>query len=269
MNKLSLNELQKVEFDILRHFALFCENHNINYFLSNGTLLGAVKYKGFIPWDDDIDVFVPREDYDRLLKIYEDSAQYKLFSFEKDGKFHYPFAKLCDVTTKKVMPELRNIDAIPGVEMDIFPLDCWHQDYENARKEVKSISREIVFLQASQLKVSPVKNKMKSLVWELVAVYARFRTSKYFDRKIIKKSRSNKRDNPAYVGCKSWCLYGEREIIPAEIFADTVEVEFEGEKFKAPIGYDTYLRSLYGDYEKDPPLEKQKSRHIFTAYRIT
>ena len=269
MNELSLEELKKVEFDILKHFVAFCNKHNIKYYLSNGTLLGAVKYKGFIPWDDDIDVFVPREDYDRLLKIYEDSAKYKLFSFEKDGRFHYPFAKLCDVTTKKVLPEFRSCDAIPGVEMDIFPLDCWKSDYEKARKEVQNISRDILFLQASQYKRSPTQKRIKALMWYLISVYARLRTGKHFNKRIVKKSKSNKQNNPTYVGCKAWCIYGEREIIPAEVFADTVEVEFEGEKFKAPIGYDTYLRSLYGDYEKDPPLEKQKTHHTFTAYKIT
>ena len=269
VNELSLEELKKVEFDILKHFVAFCNKHNIKYYLSNGTLLGAVKYKGFIPWDDDIDVFVPREDYDRLLKIYEDSAQYKLFSFEKDGRFHYPFAKLCDMSTKKVLPEFRSCDAIPGVEIDIFPLDCWNSNYIKAQKEARSISRDLLCLQASQYIKSPVKNKMKLLVWKCVAVYAILRTGNHFKKKIISKSKANQQDNPAYVGCKSWCIYGEREIIPAEVFADTVEVEFEGETFKAPIGYDTYLRSLYGDYWQDPPLEKQKTHHSFTAYKNT
>ena len=69
-------------------------------------------------------------------------------------------------------------------------------------------------------------------------------------------------------GCLMWPVYGAREVLPMEVFENTVEIEFEGEKFPAPIGYDTYLRSLYGDYEKDPPVEKQKSHHRFTAYRL-
>lgn len=268
MKELPLKEIQRIELDILKYFDAFCKEHNIRYYLSNGTLLGAVKYKSFIPWDDDVDVFVPREDYDRLLKIYEDTVQYKLFSFEKDGKFHYPFAKLCDISTKKVISEFRNNDAIPGLEMDIFPLDCWNSQYGKAQKEVRSISREIMFTQASQLKKSPVKNRMKSLIWYLLSVYAKIRTDKYFNKKIIKKSRANKQDKPVYVGCKAWCIYGEKEIIPAEVFDSVVYVEFEGEMFPAPIGYDTYLRSLYGNYVPDPPKEKQKTHHNFKAYKI-
>ena len=268
MNELTLDELKQIEFDILKHFDAFCKEHNIRYFLAYGTLLGAIRYKKFIPWDDDVDVLVPREDYERLLNIYEDNAQYKLFAFEKDGKFHCPYTKLCDLSTKKVMPGYRNSDAILGVEIDIFPLDCWHSDYEKAQKEARSISRDILFLEASELKASPMKKGMKSLLWRLVSVYAKIRTDKYFNKKIVKKSKANKQDQPAFVGSKSWCIYGERGIIPAEAFAEVTYVEFEGEMFPAPKGYDTYLTCLYGDYLPEPPKEKQKSNHSFKAYRI-
>jgi lipopolysaccharide cholinephosphotransferase len=87
-----------------------------------------------------------------------------------------------------------------------------------------------------------------------------------FIRAIIKESNREEQKCSDYVGCKSWCIYGEREIIPAEVFVDTIEVTFEGIKFPAPIGYDAYLRSLYGDYEKDPPIEQQKTHHNFKAY---
>lgn len=267
MNELTLDELKKIEFDILRHFDTFCKENSICYFLAYGTLLGAVRYKKFIPWDDDVDVLVPREDYERLLKIYEDNTRYKLFAFEKDGEFHYPFAKLCDLSTKKILPEFLNSTVIPGVEIDIFPLDCWCSDYQSAKKEARSIYRDISFLQASQMKESPVKNGVKSLLWKMISIYARFRTNKYFNKKIVKKSKANNQDNPTYVGSKSWCIYGERGIIPAEAFADVIYLEFEGELFPAPIGYDKYLTCLYGDYLPEPPKEKQKTNHHFVAYR--
>ena len=268
MHELTLDELKRIEFDILKHFDAFCKEHNIRYYLGYGTLLGAIRYKKFIPWDDDVDVLVPREDYERLLKIYEDNEQYKLFAFEKDGKLQYPFAKLCDLSTRKVIKEFHNTDAIPGVEVDIFPLDCWHSDYKRAQKEARSIYRDILFLQASQRRESPIKKGVKSLVWKMISFYARIRTYKYFDKKIVKKSKANKQDNPAFVGSKSWCIYGERGIIPAEVFAKTVDIEFEGQMFPAPIGWDKYLTCLYGDYLPEPPKEKQKTHHSFIAYRV-
>lgn len=102
MRELSLDELREVELDILKTFHNFCEENKIKYYLSNGTLLGAVKYRGFIPWDDDIDVFVPREDYDRLISIFKDSEKYHLFAFERNERYRYLFAKLCDMATLKV-----------------------------------------------------------------------------------------------------------------------------------------------------------------------
>ena len=119
----------------------------------------------------------------------------------------------------------------------------------------------------AKLKKPDSVNPIKRFIKGIIMVFCKMFGSKYFIKKIIKASyKAEKTSN--YLGCKSWCIYGEREIIPSEAFSDTVEVEFEGEKFPAPIGYDVYLRSLYGDYEKDPPIEKQKSHHNYTAYRI-
>ena len=102
MQELTLQEIKEIELEILKHFHAFCQENNIRYFISHGTLLGTIRYKGFIPWDDDIDVLVPREDYDRLLAIFQDNERYQLFHFEKDSRFLFPFAKLCDMTTRKI-----------------------------------------------------------------------------------------------------------------------------------------------------------------------
>lgn len=97
---------------------------------------------------------------------------------------------------------------------------------------------------------------------------ARIFSAEYFLRRIMKRSRDQSGKNSRFLGCKCWCIYGSREIIPAEVFADTVKVEFEGAMLPAPAGFDTYLRSLYGDYIQDPPIEKQKTHHRFIAYRL-
>ena len=141
MNELTLDELKKIEFDILKHFDAFCKEHNIRYYLAFGTLLGAIRYKKFIPWDDDIDLLVPREDYDRLIRLFRDSERYQLFAFEKNSNFHYPFAKLCDMTTRKEQTIYKNRGVKLGVEIDIFPLDGIGEDYESAIKNYKHIDR--------------------------------------------------------------------------------------------------------------------------------
>ena len=101
------------------------------------------------------------------------------------------------------------------------------------------------------------------------SLYAKIFGSRYYIRKIWNESCKEHQKDSRYVGAKSWCVYGERGIIPAEAFREAIEVEFEGERFPAPVGYDTYLRCLYGDYLPEPPKEKQKTHHLFTAYRLT
>lgn len=248
-------------------FDAFCREHGIRYFLSNGTLLGAVKYQGFIPWDDDVDVLVPREDYDRLIVTFQDHDGYCLFSHERTPQYLFPFAKLCNMATRKDETNVYNGVTL-GLDIDIFPLDTWDDDLENARREAREIKANISRLSLAKLRRPNAPGAVKRLAQAVLMVGCKLGGSRKFLKTIVGLANRKDQIGSRYLGCKAWCIYGEREIIPAEVFASTVEVEFEGQAFPAPIGYDTYLRSLYGDYEQDPPPEKQKTHHSFTAYRL-
>ena len=151
MKELSLKEIKEIEFELLKKFDSFCKENNVRYFLSNGTLLGAVKYKGFIPWDDDIDVLVPREDYDSLIELFHDDGRYKLFAFERNAEYRYPFAKFCDMRTRKAEGNIDNGVAL-GVDIDIFPLDAWNGDIGSAKKEVRYINKNMFMLGLTKIK---------------------------------------------------------------------------------------------------------------------
>ncbi|MBQ9761481.1 MAG: LicD family protein [Oscillospiraceae bacterium] len=267
MKELTLQELKEIELDILKVFHAFCVEHNIRYFLSHGTLLGAIRYKKFIPWDDDVDVLVPREDYERLLSLYQDSDRYRLFSFEKDQNYRYPYAKLCDMTTRKVEFDYDNGMEL-GVDMDIFPLDAWDDDFAKAKQEEKRLSRNRFRLGLVKLKKPDSLNPVKRFVKGIVMVYCKMFGSAYYIRKIQEDANKPEQKGSAYMGNKAWCVYGQRDIMPAKVFAETENIEFEGEKFPAPKDYDTYLTCLYGDYLPEPPKEKQKTHHSFKAYRL-
>ena len=267
MKELSLQELKDIEFDILKVFDAFCKENNIRYYFAYGTLLGAIRYKKFIPWDDDVDLLVPREDYERLVSIYKDSERYRLFSPEREPKFLYPFAKLCDMTTRKVEGGYNNGVEL-GVDIDIFPLDHWDHDLEKAKNEAKLIKRYMSFLTLSKLQKPDSKSSVKRFIKGIVMIFCKMLGSKFFINKINQATIRPEQKGSAYIGTKSWCVYGERNIIPSEAFDNIVEVEFEGEMFPAPAGYDTYLTCLYGDYLPEPPKEKQKTHHAFKAYRI-
>lgn len=268
MKELTLQEMKEIEFDILKMFDDFCKKNNIRYFLAFGTLLGAIRYKKFIPWDDDIDVLVPREDYNKLLSLFEDSDRYHLFSFEKNPKFLFPFAKLCDMTTRKEEIQYKNMGVELGIEIDIFPLDAFDNNLEKARKEIKHIQRNGMWLRLTKLEKVISENPIKWFGWTSIMFFCKLFGGEYFIKKIIKESYKPEQKGNEYLGAKVWCMYGERDMVPAEAFSDVIDIEFEGELFPAPIGYDTYLTCLYGDYLPEPPKEKQKTHHFFKAYKV-
>lgn len=268
MKELTLQELKDIEFDILKMFDSFCSENGIKYFLAFGTLLGAVRYKKFIPWDDDVDVLVPRDDYDRLIKLFKDDNKYRLYSYEKNRNFHYPFAKLCDMTTKKEQTIYKNKKVNLGVEIDIFPLDSYDNDLEKAKLEVKKIRKYQKWLKVTKLDKPLNTNPIKRLIWYIIIKFVKIIGGGYFVNKMIKESNKPHQKGNSYSGAKVWAIYGEKGIIPSEVFDETIQIEFEGQMFPAPKGYDTYLTCLYGDYLPEPPKEKQKTHHGFKAYRL-
>lgn len=268
MKELTLQELKGIELEILKMFDTFCREKNIRYFLGFGTLLGAIRYKKFIPWDDDVDVLVPREDYDKLLSLFRDNEKYHLYAFEKDRKYHFPFAKLCDMTTIKEETIYPNKGVKLGVEIDIFPLDAFDKNLKEAKKETNRIFKNMLWLGRTKARKPLANSLLKRIVWRIIMIFVNILGGEYFVKKIIKESNKPKQKGSSYLGAKVWCIWGERGIIPAEVFSDTVEVEFEGQMFPAPIGWDTYLTCLYGDYLPEPPKEKQKTHHAFKAYRL-
>ena len=268
MKELTLQELKEIELNILKMFDAFCKENSIRYYLSFGTLLGAIRYKKFIPWDDDVDVLVPREDYDRLIKLFRDDENYHLYAFEKDKRYLFPFAKLCDMRTRKEETFYKCKGIELGVEIDIFPLDAFDNDPEQAKREIKCIQKCGSKLRLVKLDKPATNNPVKRLVWSVIMGFYKMIGGAHYIQKIIKVSNNPSQKGNDFVGAKVWCMYGERDMIPREAFADTVDIEFEGEMFPAPVGYDTYLTCMYGDYLPEPPKEKQKSHHHFKAYRV-
>ncbi len=267
--RMTLDEIRLVELDLLRHFKLFCQQNNIHFFLSNGTLLGAVKYKGFIPWDDDIDVFVPRADYDKLIQKYKDNTQYCLFSIERNSSYRFPFAKLCNMKTIKIEDNIDNGVQL-GVDIDIFPLDVWANDHKAAEKQVKDQCRRIkilTFLKCrSATSLNPIKRVLKSIFVRIVHPFG----IPFILKKIKKTATAYTEYSTAlWRGCVSWCIYGRNEIVQADVFRNTTDVIFEGDIYPAPIGFDSYLKSLYGNYNIDPPLNEQKTHHNYQAFFTT
>ena len=282
MRELSFAELRGKQLEIFLEFVRFCDDNNLTYFLGGGSLLGAIRHKGFIPWDDDIDVNMPRSDYEKLLEIFS-STKYEIKSVEK-GDEKPLFAIIVDKNTKLLTLDGEEWDMANGVFIDIFPIDNMSND--SSIRILTCIFKELIIYchEGAILSYIPTK-RYKDGTAGIFKWKERIRTLiKYIFISIFKMSSGRKWgmlankiariwENKAtdWAGCMitmSHYNHGLVEILPRKVFEATIEVEFEGYKVKAPIGYDDYLRSLYGDYMKLPPKEKRVSHHEFKAYLL-
>ena len=271
LKHITLDDLREIEVRLLNNIVDFCNEKSIIYFLSNGTLLGGVKYGGFIPWDDDVDILLPREEYQKLISLYEDQ-DYLLMANEKNRSYLYPFAKLCDTSTILVENGMDNgVDL--GVNIDIFPLDYVGSDYKKAVRLVmrNHLLSQLLLLRKKKIKTVLSENRyscLKKLKLILSYFASRFMSPQFYIDKINKNSLMNKKNvSSEYVASAVWPVYGKKEVLPRYYFEDFSKVEFEGEKYSAPIGFDEYLNCLYGDYHQDPPKDKQVTHHHFVAYK--
>ena len=226
MRKLELKEIQAIELSVLQHFDEFCRQHEIKYFLSNGTLLGAVKYKGFIPWDDDIDVFVPREYYNRLIAEYPKDGKWQMLCRENNEHYPMPFAKLSDSTTViKGQTRLNTYEY--GVHIDILPLDYFASNVEKAKKEARKIRGTAKALCASFSYFTKGKTALRTVAKSLIIACARILGHAFYRSKLEKQILQSISSVPQkYCGCVVWPMHGEREVLPSEMFSSMVEVEF-------------------------------------------
>lgn len=266
MKEITAEELKEIQMSLLDYFDEFCNKNRLKYTLACGTLLGAVRHKGYIPWDDDIDVYMERDDYDKLLSLYNnnENSHIKLMSIENNPSYSFLFAKLVDDRTSLI--EDYNIMPI-GVNIDIFPLDS----IEHQTVSENKINKRLSMLKAMWLvKVHHVSKRM-SIVKNGALIIAKLFTfpfsMRYLAQKINELAKSNNSSNHKYMfelSMNSTYKKGFKR----ESFGKTIDIEFEGKYYKAMSGYDEYLTASFGDYMQLPPVEDRVTHHFFKAYWI-
>lgn len=250
-----INELRQLQMSILDSVHEYCEAHGLRYFLSSGTLIGAVRHGGYIPWDDDIDIYMPRKDYEQFLQSYQ-HTHYRVIDPSCEPHYYYTFAKVVDQRTRMVEKETEGYEI--GVYMDIFPVDYVTDDLKEREQVFK---KKKLLYKIRRCKISnsnPLQSRLAYLVYKCWPL-----SVKQIERKIRKlivlDEPTNTVCNMTEAGPKIGGCF------PAEDIASTVVIEFEGRKYKTMIGYKDYLTRTYGDYMTLPPVE-QRVTHQFEAY---
>ncbi len=258
-------DLKKIQMDILQHICDFCKLHDINVFLSGGSLIGAVRHHGYIPWDDDIDVMMLRTDYDKFVKeyIHNDNSCYKLVSFETDHKLPLTFAKL--IESRTVFKDELSGSYPMGVNVDIFPIDDVPEDQKLQVKLYRHVKFYINMFLLKQFTFARRRGILKNLELFIGKIALSLIPTSFFVSKIIKLSKTYNNKGSKLCGCVVWG-YGRREIHPKKDLSDYILMDFEGKKFPVPVGYDGYLKAVYGNYMQLPPKDKQVTHHHFVAY---
>lgn len=264
MRQLNNQEIKQCELDILKYVDRICKENNIRYYLSYGTLIGAIRHKGFIPWDDDIDIAMPRNDYDKFLSLFENiptTARYQCQIPLKNGYF-YEFAKVHDTSTKVIESGVDSIEG--GLWVDVFPLDGLKREDKLSHNMLRVLNRCRV---ASVHRKFPHKTKGILVVFEYIFWrICRLVGYRPFLKKSMALSKKYKYEECDYVGYAS-AYPGTNKYMKKEWFGVPIEVEFEGCKFKAPKRYHEYLSTQYGDYMQLPPVDKRLP-HNMNAYKL-
>ena len=272
MRELTIEEIHKVELDALVELDRICRDNGFKYMIYYGTLLGAVRHGGFIPWDDDIDIIMPRPDFEALLTYCEshkdDLLPYRLIYFTNTPNYAYPIGRFSD-TRYHVDVNGTNEYGL-GLFVDIYPYDgCG-----NELKNVKSIVRKNCFIRHF-LMMAGTKNPFASKYGFIISFLKRLafplvkKLGPVFFINIERRTiRRYSYAESKYVCPAMWLTYGEKEIVERYDIEETETILFEGTHFMCPKNPQNHLKRLYGDFKKLPPLEKQVSTHDYKAYQV-
>lgn len=263
VNYLTFREVQLQELEMFKYFIDFCEMHGLTYYLAGGTMLGAIRHKGFIPWDDDIDLLLPRPDFERLIRLHKEYNQdtpYEVATYRL-GNLNRAFIRIFNKNIR-VEKEFIDDEYDKYLWLDIFPLDGLPSDEQELRSFYKKLNWYRRMLLWKRARFGTGKTLVAKIVKQVIKICLLPISMKSILEKIEELSQSYSIDTAEFVGEATLGLHGVKECNPKEAFLPQVEVEFEGLRVKAMQNYDQYLTLKYGNYMKLPPLEAQETHSI-------
>ncbi|MHC9533097.1 LicD family protein [Dellaglioa sp. L3N] len=257
---LTLEEIQKIEFNILEYVVKILDENNLVYCLDGGTLLGAVRHHGFIPWDDDVDLVMPRRDYMKFIKTFRESDRYKMLSPYDETRFKVPYIKIVDNTTTLRERQSR---ISGGAFIDIFPSDNLPENKKKNKLYLMKV-RIVRSLITVTLIIHP--DSVKTLIlWIIGKFLSNNILNKYFDLLVQKYNKTDSKRVSLLV-IKGQSLT-DKEGFPEEWFTNRKKLKFNGIDFFVPGEYKAYLKHNYGNFMEIPDLAHQGTHKLEVSWK--
>lgn len=263
--EINVETLKNIQMDILAAIDEFCHNNNIKYSMGCGTMLGAIRHKGYIPWDDDIDIYMLREDYNNLMHLFPEvyKERYCIKSLERNSLWDFVFAKAYDNRT--ITFEAANYNELYGVNIDIFPIDDVPNDeiqWLRYNKKRRRIQMDLYGLRRNIPFGLRPRDFARWIYYKTISMrYTRRQLAEYVDSFC---QMWNKKGYNYVFECSSG--FSQKNRFRKEIFNSLIKYPFEDREFMGFENYDEYLRNGFGDYMQLPPKEKRIAHHHFKTY---
>ena len=242
----------------------FLDSHNIDYFMADGSALGAVRHKGFIPWDDDIDIYMLRSEYNKLISFSEElySKGYKLVNLGNTNNYYLRFSKIVDANT--TLWEVKQYPCLLGAFIDIFPLDYCDKGIISCNgmhsRYNEIYNKYLAYIEHHSLSDyfdAMMHGRLFDIAEWIYRICTYYKKQKILGEMLEHEASLNDHKGPLLVNNTEWGVYA----YPKEWFSNYIMMPFEDLQVKLPVGYHEYLTYMYGDYMKLPPEENRVSNH--------
>lgn len=255
-----VREMQMVGLNMALFFDEFCTKHNLTYFLCGGCCIGSIRSGGFIPWDDDVDVFMPRGDYEKLKKLWVDTKEYSIQYPTRDFATENQFLTICANNTTFIKTYQKDLDINHGVVLDVLPIDGCPKGWRRKTQKLWALLYSLFVVGKAPENHGKAVYSLGKIALALVHPKSwRYGVWHFCEKKM---SQYAIEDCDLITELCSGPHYMQNEY-PKELFAKAIRVPFEGYQLPIPVGYDGYLKMAFGDYMALPPKEKQVCHHEY------